>query len=109
MVKPCAAPAPSPRRAFNGMHPLHVRRMKEAGYVIWLKASPETIYERVKNNRNRPLLKTGDPQQTIREMLEARHDLYDAACNLRIRTDDLTMEETCYGVTESARLAFAEK
>jgi shikimate kinase len=83
--------------------------LKEAGYVIWLKASPETIYERVKNNRNRPLLKTGDPQQTIREMLEARHDLYDAACDLRIRTDDLTMEETCYGVTESARLAFAEK
>jgi len=81
--------------------------LKEAGYVIWLKASPETIYERVKNNRNRPLLKTGDPRTTIREMLEARRGFYVAASDLRIRTDGLTMEETCYGVTESARLALA--
>jgi shikimate kinase len=82
--------------------------LKEAGYVIWLKASPETIYERVKNNRNRPLLHTEDPQRTIREMLEARREFYAAACDLHIRTDDLTMDETCYGVTESARLALAE-
>lgn len=81
--------------------------IKDAGYVIWLEASAETIYERVKNNRNRPLLRTEDPQTTIREMLKIRRDFYEAACDLRIRTDDLTMEETCYGVTESARLVLA--
>jgi len=82
--------------------------LKEAGYVIWLRASPETIYERVKRNRNRPLLQTEDPLATIREMLSVRNELYEATRDLVISTDNLTMEETCYGVTESARLALKE-
>ncbi len=82
--------------------------LKESGYVIWLRASPETIYERVKRNRNRPLLQTADPLATIREMLSVRNELYEATRDLVISTDNLTMEETCYGVTESARLALAE-
>ena len=45
---------------------------------------------------------------TIREMLEARKGDYEVCCDLHIHTDDLTMEETCYGVTESARLVLAE-
>lgn len=81
--------------------------LQEAGYVIWLKASPEIIYERVRRNRNRPLLKTEDPLRTIREMLEAREELYAVCADLSISTDHLTMEETCFGVTESARLAVA--
>jgi len=88
--------------------PRNLEILKGAGYVIWLKSMPETIYERVKRNRNRPLLQTEDPLTTIREMLATRNDLYEAACDLRITTDDLTMEETCYGVTESARLALTE-
>jgi len=82
--------------------------LKEAGYVIWLKASPETIYERVRRNRNRPLLRTDNPLATIREMLSVRNELYEATRDLVISTDNLTMEETCFGVTESARLALNE-
>ena len=81
--------------------------LREAGYVIWLKASPEVIYERVRRNRNRPLLKTVDPLQTIRDLLEARKDLYESCADLAISTDHLTMDETCFGVSESARLALA--
>jgi hypothetical protein len=33
-----------------------------------------------------------------------RKPLYEACADLSITTDHLTMEETCYGVTESARL-----
>ncbi|HQZ26551.1 MAG: shikimate kinase [Verrucomicrobiales bacterium] len=87
--------------------PRNFEILRDAGYVIWLNSMAETIYERVKRNRNRPLLHTEDPLTTIREMLEARKGLYEAASDLRITTDDLTMEETCYGVTESARLALS--
>ena len=110
ILKKCAAGADQVISTGGGIVTLERNReiLREAGYVIWLKASPETIYERVKRNRNRPLLQTPDPQKTIREMLAARNALYETACDLRITTDDLTMEETCYGVTESARLALAE-
>ncbi len=79
--------------------------LRSSGYVIWLKASPESIYERVKRNRNRPLLQTENPLETIREMLASRQELYEACRDLVITSDGLTMEETCFGVTESARLA----
>jgi shikimate kinase len=79
--------------------------LKYAGYVIWLKASPETIYERVRRNRNRPLLQTEHPEETIREMLEDRKDSYGAANDFEVKTDGLSLEETCFGISESARLA----
>lgn len=78
--------------------------LREAGYVIWLRASPESIYERVKSNRNRPLLQTPDPLATIRDLLAGRSGLYEACADLSITSDNLTMDETCFGVTESARL-----
>lgn len=82
--------------------------LREAGYVVWLRASPETIYERVKRNRNRPLLQTADPLGTIRELLAVREALYESCADLVIKTDQLSMDETCFGVTESARLALGE-
>ncbi|MCB1204854.1 MAG: shikimate kinase [Verrucomicrobiae bacterium] len=78
--------------------------LREAGYVVWLRTSPEIIYERVRRNRNRPLLRTQDPLKTIRDLLDTRTAHYEDCSDLAITTDHLTMEETCYGVTESARL-----
>mgnify|MGYP001801614409 CR=1 FL=1 len=79
--------------------------LKESGYVIWIKASPDVILERVSRNKNRPLLQVEDPKAKIEELLAERDDLYAEAQHLSINTDDLTMEETCFGVTESAKLA----
>ncbi len=79
--------------------------LRAAGYVVWLRTSPEIIHERVKRNRNRPLLRTPDPLGTIRELLAAREPLYQSCADLVIQTDQLSMDETCFGVAESARLA----
>jgi shikimate kinase len=79
--------------------------LREIGYVIWLRAAPETIYERVRRNRNRPLLQTPDPLATIRELLAARASLYEGCADLAVSTDHLSMDETCFGITESALLA----
>tara|TARA_R110000850_G_scaffold22504_28_gene66689 strand:- start:1106 stop:1660 length:555 start_codon:yes stop_codon:yes gene_type:complete len=79
--------------------------LKQVGYVIWLQASPETIYDRVRRNRNRPLLQTEDPEKTIRDLMEQRVGLYEAAQDMAVTTDGLTLDETAYGITESARVA----
>lgn len=81
--------------------------LRRAGYVIWLVASRETVYERVRRNRNRPLLANDDPEETIRVLLEEREPLYREVADLEIDTDDLTLDETAFGVAESARLALA--
>lgn len=77
--------------------------LSRGGYVIWLKANPSVIYNRVKRNTERPLLKTPDPEKTIRDLLESRESAYAGCADLAIATDELSLEETIYGITETAR------
>lgn len=87
--------------------PENIEILRNAGYVIWLRASVETILERTGRNNDRPLLATPDPAATVRKLMGDREELYRSAAHLPISTDDLTLDETTYGVAESARLAFA--
>lgn len=79
--------------------------LKSSGYVVWLKAGADTIYQRVRRSRDRPLLQTPNPRETIAELLAQRAEHYEASQHLTVVTDGLTLDEAAYGVTESARLA----
>jgi shikimate kinase / 3-dehydroquinate synthase len=46
------------------------------GLSIWLKPSFEILLARVRKKSNRPLLKTADPEQTLRRLLEERSPTY---------------------------------
>ncbi len=67
--------------------------LKEAGKVIYLKVSPETAYERLKGDDTRPLLKSEDPLERIRQLQEKRSAIYDEAADIVIDTDGRTPEE----------------
>lgn len=45
------------------------RLLKRLGRVIYLKASPETVYERIRDDATRPLLQCPDPLGRIRQLL----------------------------------------
>ena len=79
--------------------------LAQAGYVIWLQASAKAIIQRTNRNQDRPLLATKNPAATVKKLLSDRHDFYKSVADLTIATDDLLIEETVYGVAESARLA----
>lgn len=63
-----------------------IDQMKAKGVVVCLLANPETIHERTRHNRNRPLLEVDDPIGRIRTMLEAREPFYREA-GTQILTD----------------------
>lgn len=86
--------------------PQNLPLLKHLGYVVWLDASVNTLYRRTSGNHDRPLLNEEDPKAKLERLLAARKDLYKGLCDLRIRTDDLTPQETSYGVAESARVWF---
>jgi len=50
--------------------------LQKHGIVISLFASPETIFERVQTNKNRPLLNVKEPLAEIRKLLEKRLPVY---------------------------------
>ena len=67
--------------------------LKNAGFVIYLKASPETIIERLKNDTTRPLLQREDKEAAVRELLEKREPVYQDAAHIRVNTDNKTIDE----------------
>ncbi len=66
------------------------------GFVVYLRARPEDLYERVRHDRNRPLLTTADPLARLRELYLERDPLYQSVA-------DLVMETGAQGVQALAR------
>lgn len=50
--------------------------LHERGITFYLHSTPETSYERVRRNRDRPLLMVNDPLARLRQLYEIRHPLY---------------------------------
>ena len=62
------------------------RRLAAGGTVVYLNARPEDLYERVRHDRNRPLLTTADPLGRLRALHAERDSLYRAVADLVIDT-----------------------
>lgn len=62
--------------------------LKQLGMVFYLKAKPETVYERVKGDTKRPLLQCEDPLSRIRTMQEQREPAYIDAAHQVIEVDE---------------------
>ena len=82
--------------------------LKKLGYVVWLNADPGTLHHRTARSDDRPLLKQGDPAETLRKLYEARRARYAQVCDLKITTDNLSAHDVAYGVSESARVHFSQ-
>ncbi len=61
--------------------------MKKSGKVVLLTASPETVYERVKDSRERPILNQNMSVEYIAALQEKRRALYEAAADIVVATD----------------------
>jgi shikimate kinase len=75
--------------------PDNVALMNKLGKVVALAATPETIYQRVRDCGNRPLLKGDFSVEHISSILEGRKGYYEKASSTRIETDNKTVEEIC--------------
>ena len=51
-------------------------RVEERGVSVWLKPEFEVMLRRVRKRSNRPLLRTADPEATLRQLLEERSPTY---------------------------------
>ncbi len=77
---------------------------KKAGLVVCLTARPEVIYERIKHETHRPLLKVLDPMARIRDLLESRATFYGQA-DLIIDTSEKSVDEAVREIKQKVRYA----
>lgn len=69
------------------LDPENVKALKQNGVLIRLTASPEIIFQRVKNKRTRPLLNnTEDLQELINRMMAEREEAYRSVADFTVDT-----------------------
>lgn len=81
--------------------------LKKCGTVIYLRAKPETIYARLKNDTTRPLLQCEDPLNRIRELIAARREAYESCADLIVDVDegnmDAILEQICANIVTAKK------
>jgi len=82
------------------LDPENVEKMRATGRVIYLAASFETLWKRVQDKRDRPLLAVSDPKAVFFQLFEERRPLYEAASHGAIDTGALSAEAAARKIAE---------
>lgn len=69
--------------------------MKKNGRVVLLTAKPETIYERVKDSDERPILNGNMNVEYISGLMEKRKERYEAVADVTVATDGKNVTQIC--------------
>jgi shikimate kinase len=63
----------------------------EKGVSVWLKAEPDVLLRRIKRRADRPLLRTSDPEATLKQLIEERYPVY-AGADVTVNSRDVPHE-----------------
>lgn len=73
--------------------------IKTEALSVWIKADFELLFERVSRRSTRPLLKTDDPRQTLKNLIDARYPIYGEA-NVTITSKDVPHDVVAAEIVE---------
>lgn len=62
------------------------QHLRNRGIVIYLHTDIKHLLERVRHDKNRPLLQTADPAATLKEIMKIREPLYRETADIVINT-----------------------
>lgn len=79
------------------------RLLGQCGIVVYLRVRPETVYERVKDDTGRPLLRCPDPLGRIRELLEERRAAYEECADIIVDTDGRAPRELAAAIAAQVK------
>lgn len=83
------------------MRPENISHMKKSGKVVWLTALPETVYERVKDSDERPILNHHMNVEFIAGLMEQRREKYESAADIIVSTDQKSTDDICEEIRRS--------
>lgn len=67
------------------------KHLRSRGFVIYLRSSVDTLVKRTRNDRNRPLLQTGNPTETFKKILDERSSYYEEVADLIVETEQASV------------------
>lgn len=101
LAEALATSSPSVIAAAGGtvLSELNRSRMRDAATVVWLRADPSVLADRVKNGTHRPLL-ADDPAATLVRLDSQRRDLYEDVADHVVDTTDRNPEDVLTQLVE---------
>lgn len=79
-----------------------MQAIKEKSISVWLKTDPEILYKRIKGNKNRPLLKTPDAQEKLKELNAVRDPIYSQA-DIHVDTSHQSIGKNVSAIIEALK------
>jgi shikimate kinase len=84
------------------MNPETRAAVQAKGISVWLRASLEVLSRRIKRRTDRPLLKTADPQATLKRLIEERYPVY-AEADLTVDSREVPHDSIVYEILAGLR------
>jgi len=72
--------------------------MRDTGTVVYLAASIEQLYERVRCSNHRPLINTDNPREELAKIVRARLPLYEDLADLTIDTEGRRVRAVAFDI-----------
>jgi len=78
--------------------------LRKSGTVVYLSATVDLLYERVKSSKNRPLIqKDDDIKATLTTLLKKRKSLYEEVADVVVETGSYSPQQMAKHILESIR------
>lgn len=77
----------------------NVDNLKATGKIVYLETSAETVIERLKGDKTRPLLK-GGLEERVNKILSERSAIYESVADLKVVTDGKSPREIAKEIIE---------
>ena len=73
------------------------------GVAVWLRADLDLLWQRVRHKNTRPLLRTANPRETLRQIYDARVPIYGLADVVVESAPELSIEQMAERVQQALR------
>ena len=87
------------------LRPENRERLKLGGTVLYLHATPETLWERTRHSKHRPLLQAPDPRARVQELYAMRDVLYRGVADVVVESDREQVNRLAHRLEQQLRAA----
>lgn len=78
----------------------NVEILRQGGVIVLLTATPETIFERVKDHTHRPILNNDMSLGHVKELMDKREPRYQSVAEVKVNVDDNNRVMACYDMLQ---------
>jgi shikimate kinase len=87
------------------LRPSNRERLKQGGTVLYLHATPATLWERTRHSKHRPLLQAPDPFARVQELYAMRDGLYRDVADAVVESDREQVNRLAHRLEQQLRAA----